>query len=143
MKILNRLLGREKDDPRPPKPDSETKSKRRECTVYEAEIEYRNGDTETFECYYKQSNGSVVEFAVSVATGYGRYRPRFDHTHRTEAYEVLDREPKITEKRAETWEMRYEIDHKWNHRGHWEETYDVKDLQRVKPESEHTKGFDE
>lgn len=121
----------EDDDPDPPTPNEG--SEEWNLTVFEAAIEYRNGDTETFECYGAYQRGDTVRFNLSL-DWYTRndYVSR-TYDRRTEHYEVLAREPQLEEVREETWHVEWRTEWSQNYRGLWEESVDRDsvDVERV------------
>ena len=112
----------EPEDPGPPEPSEGEREWT--LTVYSATVEYRNGDTETFECYGKYTRGDTVGFNVSLDWYTYNDHVSRKYQRRTEHYEVLDREPELEELRDETWRVSWRTEWSQNFRGLWEESVD-------------------
>ena len=103
------------DDERPPKPEPHDERGEIEKTRYEATIEYRNGDTETFECYGIYSkDGDRVTFNT------GPYAKRswnggvtYSFNRRSIHYETLAREPVLDEIATDTFVLTWTVDYEW------------------------------
>jgi hypothetical protein len=100
---------------KPPKPDAYEDSKTREITRFEATIEYRNGDTETFECYGVYSRGGdYIKFNTNP---YGRTnfkgKPSHGYNRRAEHYELLAREPELEEVATDRFTLSYRVAWEW------------------------------
>jgi hypothetical protein len=107
----------EQTDSRPPKPDDKTKVERKEFDVYEATVEYRNGDTETIRCYGKNKSGDMVKFRTDVSwyeTHTSGRHIRTRYSRRAENYETLNREPKMELAGTEVYRIQYEVYHEWS-----------------------------
>lgn len=117
---------------RPPKPDVEEREEIKEWTVFEAIVHYRNGDTESFECYSKHSGDTTVKFATDIDYYISGYRNaiRTNQTYRKENYETLAREPTLEELRTEEYRLEYTVDYEWSNDGwshnpyKWRESYE-------------------
>lgn len=105
MGLLDILRSGSKDegedsDGRPPKPDPEQREKTVERTRYTATVEYRNGDTEQFECYGIYSRGEdMVKFNTDPYGKEDWYSRSlsYSYDHREIHYETLSREPIMEE----------------------------------------------
>lgn len=120
MGLLQRLLGNTDDSDdggRPPKPDVEEGEKRFERTRYEATVEYRNGDVETFECYGIYSRGdAVVKFNTDPYAKASLYKGEatYDYDRRKINYETLAREPELTEVATDTFVLTFTREWEWS-----------------------------
>lgn len=107
---------------RPPKPESEERTQTKERDVYKYIVEYRNGDTETFEAYGRTTGGEQITFPTAVGWDVSRLTggnsihesyPRKRHEH----YETLNREPISEHLRTETYELEYTVDYEYTDHG--------------------------
>lgn len=103
------------DEERPPEPDSYHDTTEKERPRYEATIEYRNGDVETFDCYgiYRRNDAGVTFNTDPYASrGYsGGVTHSFDR--RSENYEVLAREPELEEVATDRFVISYRVEWEW------------------------------
>lgn len=120
MGLLSRILGTgdvDTGNERPPKPDVEAGQKAVTRTRYEATVEYRNGDVETFECYGIYSRGEDrVKFNTNP---YGKrclYDKTAEHSYgrRKINYETLAREPELTELGTDTFILTFTRNWDWS-----------------------------
>jgi hypothetical protein len=103
---------------RPPKPDDDTGQKEVEATRYEATVHYRNGESESFECYGIYSRGDdVVKFNTNpyAKRNYKRWAT-YSYDRRKINYETLAREPTLTKLAEDTFVIDYTITHKYTTR---------------------------
>lgn len=138
--LLFGTSGSDEDSGRPPKPDVEQDTKRLERTRYEATVEYRNGDVETFECYGIYSRGdTVVKFNTDPygkASWYGDNEAGHSYRRRKINYETLAREPELEELATDTFLLSFTREWEWStggaayHRASydWHETHEDVEL---------------
>jgi hypothetical protein len=103
------------DRPARPEGHGERAEKTLERTKYEAVIEYRNGKTESFECYGIYSRGeNLVKFNTDP---YGRQdlsrEASYSYDRRTENYEVLACEPVLGEIGTDRFVIEYTVEYDW------------------------------
>lgn len=129
-------------DERPPKPESDTRTTEKELTVYEVEIEYRNGETETFESYGVRQDGSDrivfnTEIYARKRFSYDNADMKFGYNTRSVHYEVLSREPKQRELRTEGHRITYTVGHELKYENisweptTWKETIEDCEMEQV------------
>lgn len=117
MGLLNSIFGSSDGDERPPKPDVESGERRVDVTRYEATVEYRNGDVETFECYGIYSRGETrVKFNTNpyAKRSISYWEPTYGYNRRTINYETLSREPELVELAEDTFVIAYTEDWEWS-----------------------------
>lgn len=101
------------DNSRPPRPETETRTEERSRVVKEVTIHYRNGDTESIECYQHYQQEDYFE-VVTVP----QFEPNYHHAHGDKQfhYETLAREPEIEGLRKETFKLTYKTTYHWRER---------------------------
>lgn len=125
MGLLDCVLNRSSDDEggRPLKPNDEQRTDVLNFPVYEVTLHYRNGDTETFECYGRYgSDENRITYNVEpegrgkLWKGDGEAGYSFDR--RAVNYEVLNREPIEEKVGTEAWELSWTVTHEWERDGY-------------------------
>lgn len=118
---------------RPEKPEPEDKSKSYDLTRYEATIEYRNGDTETFECYGVSNRGDHYITFHTGPYGHTTYNRTVTNSfdRRSENYETLAREPILEELATDTFTLTWTEDYVWERPRH--SSYDSDEEWCAKP----------
>lgn len=96
------------DEDIPERPPDEQTHREREFEVYEVTVEYRNGDTETFESYGRYSEGPdeyVWNTGLKPRRSLGTGKAYYTYDRRSIPTELLAREPVFEEIRTETWRL--------------------------------------
>lgn len=141
MSLLDRLLGRDTDEEvPPPKPPDEQRQRDLEFDVYEVTVEYRNGETETFESFgrYHTDDHTIRYNVEPYPVAYNRYGEadaRHGFARRTVNYAVLAREPIERHVRTETWRLSWTVTHterpSWSDKPRWKPEATDLSIERV------------
>lgn len=148
MGLLKKILPGSTDDTerkKPPIPDDEGNGDYKvvERTRYKATVEYRNGDTEIFECYGIYSKDEdYVEFNISPGPYRSMYSGKAKHTYERDSYhyETLAREPELEKIATDTFVICYTITYDWDggmfaERGEWTEEHEDIELSVIEGEA--------
>lgn len=144
MGILSRLtsLRGSQDDERPPKPEDEQREEKIERDVYRVTVEYRNGDTETFDTYGRYNTGShKITYNVELQPKTKNYSDPGDaaytYDRRRIHWGVLARDPVEERVGTETWRLTWIVTYqektKFGEFVRWEPHAENPELERIEP----------
>lgn len=108
---------------KPPKPEDKSGlTQTRSVTVYETEVEYLNGDTETITHYGKGHNEDRLTFKIDFEYGGVLGTLRQYSRHRQIHHSVLARDPITEPVYVEEYTVTYDITHRYSYvHNEWEE----------------------